>query len=171
MSDEQRAHASTTAAVAAAVQNGTRYSCERIGGIVSIVSKFSYEYKGIAYRNMRESSSGRSRGSYGYSSDSCFYSTVSSIIQAQLQQRYTNSSSRVLPGYIRSIFDVAGAPYGRTAYVSQRAHPPCDSPNTSRRFALGAINICLVGGNLTCSVPVLQGCEGLWPYDLRPTMA
>ena len=32
-------------------------------------------------------------------------------------------------------------------------HPSCDSPNTSRRFALGASNVCLVGENPTCSVP------------------
>ena len=41
----------------------------------------------------------------------------------------------------------------------------CDPPNTSRRFALGASNGCLVGGNPTCSVPALKGCEGLWSYD------
>ena len=29
----------------------------------------------------------------------------------------------------------------------------CDSPNISRRFALGASNVCLVGDNPTCSVP------------------
>ena len=29
----------------------------------------------------------------------------------------------------------------------------CDSPNTSRRFVLGASNVCLVGENPTCSVP------------------
>ena len=29
----------------------------------------------------------------------------------------------------------------------------CESPNTSRRFALGASNVCLVGENPTCSVP------------------
>ena len=31
--------------------------------------------------------------------------------------------------------------------------PSCDSPNTSRRFALGACNVGLVGENRTCSVP------------------
>ena len=31
------------------------------------------------------------------------------------------------------------------------SHPPCYSPNTSRRFALGANNVCLVGENPTCS--------------------
>ena len=36
--------------------------------------------------------------------------------------------------------------------------------NTSRRFALGASDVCLVGENPTCSVPALQGCEGLWSY-------
>lgn len=35
------------------------------------------------------------------------------------------------------------------------SHPSCDSPNTSWRFQLGARDMCLVGGNLTCSVPVL----------------
>ena len=32
-------------------------------------------------------------------------------------------------------------------------HPSCDSPNTPRRFALGASDVCLVGENPTCSVP------------------
>ena len=41
-------------------------------------------------------------------------------------------------------------------------HPSCDSPNTSRRFALGATsNACLVGENTKCSVAALQGWEGL----------
>ena len=31
----------------------------------------------------------------------------------------------------------------------------CDSPNTPRRFALGASNVFLVGENPTCSVPAL----------------
>ena len=37
--------------------------------------------------------------------------------------------------------------------------------NTSRRFALGASDVSLVGENPTCSVLALQGCEGLWSYD------
>ena len=37
--------------------------------------------------------------------------------------------------------------------------------NTSRRFALGAGNVCLVGENLTCSVSALQECAGLWSYE------
>ena len=37
--------------------------------------------------------------------------------------------------------------------------------NPSRRFALGARNVCLVGENPTCSVPALWGYEGLWSYD------
>ena len=37
-------------------------------------------------------------------------------------------------------------------------------PDTSRRFAFGASNVCLAGENSSCSVPVLQGCEGLWYY-------
>ena len=41
------------------------------------------------------------------------------------------------------------------------SHPSCDSPNTSRRFALGASNVCLVGENPTFSVPVLyEGVRG-----------
>ena len=41
--------------------------------------------------------------------------------------------------------------------------------NTSRRrFALGKSNACLVGENPTCSVPSLQGLEGIvWSYDDR----
>ena len=31
--------------------------------------------------------------------------------------------------------------------------------------ALVQAHVCLVGENPTCSVPALQGCEGLWPYD------
>ena len=42
---------------------------------------------------------------------------------------------------------------------------PPSSPNTPRRFALGARNICLVGENPMCSVPASYGCEGLWSYD------
>ena len=34
-------------------------------------------------------------------------------------------------------------------------HPSFDSPNTSRRFALGASNVSLVGENPTCSVPAI----------------
>ena len=44
-------------------------------------------------------------------------------------------------------------------------HPSCDSPNTSRRFALGASNVCLVDKKPTCSVPTWKGCEGLRSYD------
>ena len=33
------------------------------------------------------------------------------------------------------------------------------------RFALGASDVCLVRENPTCSVPALQGCEGLRSYD------
>ena len=36
---------------------------------------------------------------------------------------------------------------------------PCNSPNTLRRFALGASDVCLVGENPTCSAPAL------WTYD------
>ena len=43
--------------------------------------------------------------------------------------------------------------------------PSWDSPNTSRRFALGACNVWLVGENPTCSVPAYYGCEGQWSYD------
>ena len=46
-------------------------------------------------------------------------------------------------------------------------HATRDSPNTSRRFArlVQAMSVCLVGENPTCSVPALQGCEGLWSYE------
>ena len=34
------------------------------------------------------------------------------------------------------------------------------------RFALGGCDVCCqVGESPTCSVPALQGCEGLWLYD------
>ena len=36
--------------------------------------------------------------------------------------------------------------------VEDAAHSSCDSPDTSRRFALFASNVCLVGENPTCSV-------------------
>ena len=38
-------------------------------------------------------------------------------------------------------------PWKNAVYLS------CDSPNTSRRFVLGASNACVVGENPTCSVP------------------
>ena len=47
----------------------------------------------------------------------------------------------------------------------QEAAPPTFPPNTSRRFALGASNVCLVGEKPRYSVPEVQGCEGLWSYD------
>ena len=40
-------------------------------------------------------------------------------------------------------------------YLPLQAQRPCDSLNTSRRFALAACNVCLVGENRTCSVPAL----------------
>ena len=40
-----------------------------------------------------------------------------------------------------------------------------DSPNTSRCFALGASNVCLVGQNPTCAVLASYGREGLWSYE------
>ena len=39
------------------------------------------------------------------------------------------------------------------SYWKDGVHPSCDSSNTSRRFALGASNVCLLGENPTCSVP------------------
>ena len=38
------------------------------------------------------------------------------------------------------------------------ARPSRDSPNTSRRFALGARLFCPVGQNPTCCVPAFSGC-------------
>ena len=54
------------------------------------------------------------------------------------------------------------------SWTDDAVHSSCDSPSTSRRFALGASNVCLVGEKPTCSVPaLLWGCEGLWLYDYR----
>ena len=44
------------------------------------------------------------------------------------------------------------AVHGNEEYT---APPPLDSPNTSRRFALGTSNVGLVGNSQTCSVPAL----------------
>ena len=57
----------------------------------------------------------------------------------------------------------------RLPYGSRKgaARPSCDPSNTSRHFALGAHDACLVGGNPTCSVPALWGCEGLVAMVLR----
>ena len=52
------------------------------------------------------------------------------------------------------------------------AHASCDSRNTSWRFALGASSVCVVGENLTCSVPALEGCGavcGLATLAMRGT--
>ena len=46
-------------------------------------------------------------------------------------------------------------PHKRFLLSSDAAHPSCDSPNTSRRVALGASNVCLVDEISTCSVPAL----------------
>ena len=56
-------------------------------------------------------------------------------------------------------------PKSASQAILSRMQPSCDLPITSRRFALGARDVCLVGENLTCSVLVLWGCEGLWSYD------
>ena len=48
-------------------------------------------------------------------------------------------------------------------------HPSCDSPNTSRRFALGASNICLVGENPASSVQAQLGMRGSMVIRLRPS--
>ena len=45
-----------------------------------------------------------------------------------------------------------------TLYVTRR------TPHGASRL-VQAIDVCLVGENPTCSVPALQGCEGLWSYD------
>ena len=37
--------------------------------------------------------------------------------------------------------------------------------NSSGCSALGANKACLVGRNPACSVPAVEGCEGLWSYD------
>ena len=60
--------------------------------------------------------------------------------------------------FVRSCHPYACPPHRR---FSVGCHPSCDSRNTSRRFAPGARNACLAGENPTCSIPALQGCEGL----------
>ena len=47
-------------------------------------------------------------------------------------------------------------------------HPSCDSPNTSRRFSLGASNVCLVGDNPTCSISDMVGVRGSMVIRLQP---
>ena len=42
-----------------------------------------------------------------------------------------------------------------------RSPPPPLSPNSSRRFVLGASNVCLVGENPTCSVSIV-GIQGVY---------
>ena len=42
----------------------------------------------------------------------------------------------------------------------------CDSPSTSRRFALGSRDVCLVGENPTCSMPA---CRDARVYGLETT--
>ena len=51
----------------------------------------------------------------------------------------------------------------------QLAYPSCDSPDTSCFTSRLVQAICLVGENPTCSVPALQGCEGLWSYGHTAT--
>ena len=41
----------------------------------------------------------------------------------------------------------------RAVFGRSGSHPSCDSSNTSRRLALVASNVCLLGENPTCSVP------------------
>ena len=50
----------------------------------------------------------------------------------------------------------------------QLAHPSCDTPNASRRFALGASDVCLVGEKPTCSVPAFGEMRGSMVIRQRP---
>ena len=43
----------------------------------------------------------------------------------------------------------------KSASYKDADHPSSDSPNPSRRSALGTRNICLVDENPTCSIPAL----------------
>ena len=40
-----------------------------------------------------------------------------------------------------------------------------NTPPSILLYPPASSHLCLVGENPTCSVPALQGCEGLWPYD------
>ena len=63
-----------------------------------------------------------------------------------------------------------GSDSASQAILSRRclAHRSCDSTNISRRFALGASNVDLVGENPTCSVPSLrEGARVYGPRDRR----
>ena len=52
-----------------------------------------------------------------------------------------------------------------------QAHPSCDSLNISRRFAVGASNLCLVGENPTYVLrPDVLGVRGCMVIRLRPCM-
>ena len=86
----------------------------------------------------------------------------------QITSRFTMTT----PDSNKNLFDAVthmqdGPPHNRFLVPMQLAHPACDSPNTltALRSRLVASNICLVGENPTCSVPALQGCEGLRSYD------
>ena len=50
--------------------------------------------------------------------------------------------------------------------MQDAARPSRDSPNTSRRFLLGAREVLLVAENPTCSIPALKGFGGLWLFDV-----
>ena len=50
------------------------------------------------------------------------------------------------------------------------AHPSCDSPNTSGRFALGASNVCMVGENPRVLRPGIAGMRWSMVIRSRPCM-
>ena len=54
-----------------------------------------------------------------------------------------------------SVIHMQESPAPKRSFVGCSSRPSCDSPNTSRRLALGASDVCLVSENPTCSVPAL----------------
>ena len=69
--------------------------------------------------------------------------------------------------------DAKGARKSASQAVLSRmctAHPSCNSPNTSRRVALGARDVCLVGENPTRSVRAVSGCKDSTIIRLRLRM-
>ena len=63
---------------------------------------------------------------------------------------------KYVPNNITALFPKPPLPScAKRFLVGCSSRPSCDSPNTSRRFALGASDVCLVGENPTRSVPAL----------------
>ena len=95
--------------------------------------------------------------------------SVTSIVCGICHTGKADLSHSILSSVCKKVRARCQSPPHKRLSVGSRLAPSCDSPNTSRRFVLDAINVCLVGDTLTCTIfPVFLGYQGICSYDGGP---